>query len=238
MRTGPRSKCFYTLLHIGALEARLEALYADRPKLSATVAPFWGCNTLWDFETLMILAVNNPRLLEYACERITKNAICQIKRLKTQGCSMIWIEDCYSDMLSPVLFERLNIEFVKKIIIAIRNAGMRSIHYFCGNPHGKLDLLLSANADAYSFEESKKGFDIDIIELAKYMRGRHCLFGNIDSIGILQNGSYEDIKRELERQAIAGKLNDDRFVFALGSPVTPLTPMEKVMNFIELARQF
>ena len=220
----------------GALEAKLEVLYADRPKLSATASPFWGCNSLWDFETLMMLAIDNPLLLEYACERITMNAIFRVKQLKTQGCSMMWIEDCYSDMLPPGLFERLNIDFVKMIIAEIRNAGMRSIHYFCGNPYGKLDLLLSANADAYSFEESKKGFDIDIIDLAKYINGRNCLFGNIDSIGVLQNGSLDDIKHELNRQGKAGKLNGDRFVFALGSPVTPLTPMKKVIDFINIAR--
>ena len=220
----------------GELDTMLQQLYADRPKLSHVSAPFWQCSGRWDFNELMMLTINNPQLLEYACERITKNTLIQIQRAQLQGCAMIWIEDCYSDMLSPALFQRFNIAYIKEITAAVQKAGMRCVHYYCGSLHNKLDLLLSTNSDAYAFEESKKGFDIDIVEIAKYVNGRHCLFGNIDAVGVLQDGSPDDIRREISRQAEAGRLNGDRFVFGLGSPVTPLTPMERVMDFIGMVR--
>ena len=53
------------------------------------------------------------------------------------------IEDCLTDMISPVAFGELNVTYVRRLIEEIRSAGMKSVYYFCGNPAGKWDLLLS-----------------------------------------------------------------------------------------------
>lgn len=227
----------YDAVEEGPLTKKLRLLYADRPFILGIAAPFWRCCGLWDFDNVMMQAIDNPHLLERAQERFFHNTVKRLEYAKKQGVSLIWIEDCYSDMLSPKLFERLNIVFAKQMVDAIRKLGMKSIYYFTGNPHGKLDLLLSANADAYSFEESKKNFDIDITELAKKINGKHVLLGNIDAIATLQDGSAADIRNEIKRQVAAGRLNDNRFVIGLGSPVTPGTGMDKVMEFLQMARE-
>lgn len=154
-----------------------------------------------------------------------------------QGVEMIWIEECYTDILPPAIFERYSVTFAKELIKRIRGLGMKSVYYFAGNPHGKLDMILSTGADAYSFEESKKGFNIDIALLAEKVRGKAALVGNIDSIGVLQNGSPEDIRREIIRQVNAGKENGGRFITGVGSPVTPLTPMSKIIDFLQAVRE-
>ena len=45
---------------------------------------------------------------------------------------------------------------LQRLIQAIRDAGCRSIYYFCGNPAGKWDLIESVGADALSLEEGKE----------------------------------------------------------------------------------
>lgn len=61
-------------------------------------------------------------------------------------------------MISPEAFKELNVKYTAPVLEEIRSLGMKSVYYFCGNPQGKLDMLLSMRPDALSFEESKKNF--------------------------------------------------------------------------------
>jgi len=58
----------------------------------------------------------------------------------------------------------------------------------------------------------------------------------MESIWIIQEGSIEDIKREVLRQIKVGKRNG-KFIVSTGSPITPQTPISKVRAFVEITRQ-
>lgn len=77
---------------------------------------------------------------------------------------------------------------------------------------------------------------LDIADIAAKIDGRCVLFGNIDAIGVLQDGSEDDLRREIARQATAGRRNGNRFVLSTGSPITPGTPVERVRLYTDLAR--
>jgi uroporphyrinogen-III decarboxylase len=63
------------------------------------------------------------------------------------------------------------------------------------------------------------------------------LFGNLDAIGVLQDGSKEQLRHAIAEQIIAGRRNKNRFVVSLGSPITPATPVERVRLYCELVRE-
>jgi uroporphyrinogen-III decarboxylase len=149
----------------------------------------------------------------------------------------VWIEDCLTDMISLQAFEKFNVPYVRRLAEEIRGAAMQSIHYFCGNPAGKWEALLSTGVDALSFEESKKGFVIDIEEVVQRVDGRCAVLGNLDAIGLLQDGSEAQLRAEVARQMRAGRRNGGRFVMSLGSPVTPGTSVERVRLYLDMAHE-
>jgi uroporphyrinogen-III decarboxylase len=149
----------------------------------------------------------------------------------------VWIEDCLTDMIHPRDFGALNVPYLRNLVDEIRAAGMRSIHYFCGNPAGKWDALLSTGADALALEESKKGFSIDIAEVSERVNGRCALLGNLDAIGVLQEGDEAHLRAEVQRQCAAGVRNKRRFIMSTGSPVTPGTPVERVRLYCDLVHE-
>ena len=104
---------------------------------------------------------------------------------------------------------------------------MAAIYYYCGNPAPVWGAILSLPHDALSLEESKKGFRIDIEEVADRIRGRACLLGNLDAITLLEHGSEEALRAESGRQIRAGRRN--------GSPVTPGTSAERVRRYRGIA---
>jgi uroporphyrinogen-III decarboxylase len=67
------------------------------------------------------------------------------------------------------------------------------------------------------------------------VRGRACIFGNLDAINLLPRASKEELEAELKRQIDVGR-KYGRFVISLGSPVTPETSVRRVREYVEIAR--
>jgi hypothetical protein len=199
--------------------------------------PLWSCYWLWGFEGMMEMIARKPALVRYACDRFLQQQIESVHQAAALGAQGIWIEDCLTDMIHPRDFARLHLPDLHALVDEIRACGMDSIHYFCGNPAGKLEMILSSGVDALALEESKKGFEIDIARVAEAVNGRCALLGNLDAISLLSQASEADLQAELKRQAAAGRRNHSRFVFSTGSPVTPATSPQRVRLYCDLAHE-
>ena len=200
-------------------------------------SPLWSTYGIWGFEGMMTMIATKPNIVKYACEKYLELSIRSIKGSAVLGAKGIWIEECMTDMISPQAFKELNVPFVKKLVEEIRNAGMKSIYYYCGDPSDRWEHILSIGADAISLEESKKGFVIDIDDVVKIVDGRSVVLGNLDAINLLPNCTEDQLRSEIIRQIEAGKLNKNRFIMSIGSPVTPGTSVKKVRLYCDLVHE-
>ena len=211
--------------------------WRDRFPICHVASPLWLTYGLWGFETMMVKVATQPDLVTYACSRFLTLQLRAIAVAAALGARGIWIEDCLTDMVSADAYRALNVPFLNEMITEIRSRGMKSIYYFCGDPRGKLDSILSLGADALSFEESKKGFTIDTASLAEQVDGRSTLLGNLDAIGVLERGTEVELRTEIQRQLQAAKRNRNRFVMSIGSPVTPGTAADRVRLYCDLVHE-
>lgn len=200
-------------------------------------APLWRCAELWSFSERMTLMAERPDLIEQACAQFVQYDLDDIATLREAGARIVWIEDCTSDLVSPRLFARLGVPYLRPLTEAIRSAGMWSVHYYCGRPDDRAELLLDTGADGLAVEESKKGFCIDILDVADRLQGRMVLFGNVDALNVMAHGSDTELQAEIARQCEAGKRNRRRFVVSVGSPITPATPLHRVRRYCELVHR-
>jgi len=200
-------------------------------------SPLWKTYNLWGFEGMMLMIATQPELVRHACDRYLEVALRNIREAAQHGARGIWIEECLTDMISPEAFAMLNVPYLRRVIEAIREAGMKSIYYFCGNTIGKWDQIMSLGMDAIALEERKKNFNNEIVEIVDRVQGRCVVLGNLDALSILQNGSEKQLKEEIQRQIAAGRRNGSRFIMSLGSPVTPVTPVERVRLYCDLVHE-
>jgi uroporphyrinogen decarboxylase len=107
--------------------------------------------------------------------------------------------------------------------------------YF-GGVADRLDLIAETGADGLLMETSMKNYVNDIATTAEKIGERMTLFGNIDPVGILQNGTDEELEAEIGRQIEAGR-KARGFILCTGSPITPSTPLSRVRKYIELGRK-
>jgi len=221
-----------------ALARRLLAEFGDTLLPNhRSQSPLLFCADLWGFDDMMVNIVTRPDLVEHACERYLVLVQRRLRRAALLGAKAIWVVEGLSDMISAPDFQALGLPYLQVAMEEIRTLGMRSIYYFTGNPAGKLDLIFSLGADAVAFEEPKKGFDVDIVEVARKVRGRCTLFGNLDAVGVLQDGTDEQLRNEVKTQLAAAPLNGGRFVMSIGSPVTPGTSVARARLFCDLVHE-
>jgi uroporphyrinogen-III decarboxylase len=184
----------------------------------------------------MLMIAEHPDLVRHAGARLLEHTRHRIREYAACGIDAVWIEELFTDQIRPAVFRELNLPLVWGVADAIRTAGLKSVYYYCGDPRDRFELILAAGADAVHFEESKKGFVIDIEEIVRQVAGRCVVFGNLDSIGVLQRGSEAALAAEVRRQLAAGRRNGGRFVMSTGSPITPGTPVARVKRYTDLVR--
>ena len=218
-------------------KALMDGPCKGRFPLASVSSPLWGCYSLWGFEGMMALVADRPDLVAHACRRILDRRIREVRDAAALGAAGMWIEECLTDMISPAAYESLNLPVLGRLIDEIRSCGMKSIYYYCGDPSGKWDAILSAGADALSLEESKKGFEIDIHDVVRRVGGRCAVLGNLDAIHVLPSADEPQLRSAIADQIVAGRANRGRFITSVGSPVTPGTSVERVRRYLELAHE-
>ncbi len=223
-------------------EGRHEGVVAIRGAVdlflySHIASPLWSLYGLLGYEGMMVFMAQDRDLALYAGRRILANTVQQIRMIAALGVDAVWIEECLTDQIRPDLFRALNEPLVRECVHEIRACGLKSIYYYCGNPHDRLDAILATGADALHFEESKKGFRIDIADIVTKVDRRCVVFGNLDAIGILEKGFDEELRAAVRRQFAAGRLNGNRFVMSTGSPITPQTSVARVRHYADLVRE-
>jgi len=191
---------------------------------------FWHTYATLGFTGMMRTMVEEPALFERLVGALLENQVAHIPFWKAFGADAMFVEECLSsnDLISEKQYVRFCFPYTRELLAELKRAGFRVVFYICGDVTGRLRHLAELPCDALGFEESKKGFEIDIGGIRKEIGGKVCLFGNAD-VKLIESGADADICREVERQVKAA--GPRRYVLSVGSPPTPDTLPAKLDVF-------
>jgi uroporphyrinogen-III decarboxylase len=221
-------------------EAAVKAFGRDHFILAGgVVGTLYSCTSYVGQTNLLEMLVEQPDLISHLSRRLLDQNIEIIRQLAAAGGDAIYIDDAFAtnDMISVAHYERFCLPYVREMVREIHRLGRKAVLIYFGGIADRLEQIASLDADALSFETSMKGYVNDVAEIARRIGGRLALFGNLDPVGILQNGTDGELEKEIARQAAAGR-HARGFVICTGSPITPSTPVARVRRFIELAHQY
>ena len=162
----------------------------------------------------------------------------EIRRLAAAGGDGIYIDDATatSDMVSPAVYERFSLPYMKMMVDEIHRLGHKAIVIYFGGIMDRLEQIAATGADGLTYEASMKAFVNDTAEIARRIGDRMTLFSNIDPVAILEQGSDVALAAEIRRQVEVGR-RARGFVISTASPITPATPLARVQRFLALARE-
>lgn len=218
--------------HIGVLRTRLDEHIFIAPNQGAPGSSIWGLN----FEDSLIFAHEQPALTEYYIHRACQAFLPAVQAAKQCGAHAFIFSEGFGgaiDLLSPEDFTRTYLTPKIAFYQAVKAMGLYAIGYCLGDVRPYLHLLEQIPMDGMMIEESKKRFVLDPVEIRRRLKPEICLFGNLDSI-LLLNGDHAEIRAEVNRQAAA--LRDGSFIFINGSPIAPGTPPDNLRVFLDAAR--
>ena len=221
----------------------LEALLRERGReefilTGGVIGTLYSCGNHVGQTNLFPMLIEEPDLIDALCERIAAHNIVEIRKLAAAGGDAIYIDDATatSDMISPAMYERFSLPYMKAMVDEIHRLGHKAIVIYFGAVMDRLELIADTGADALSMECSMKGFVNDLGEAARRIGDRMTLYTNIDPVSVLEKGSEAELESEIRRQVEAGRPARG-LIISPASPITPGTPLARVRKFIELAKK-
>lgn len=202
------------------------------------VSILWDCIPYLGQTNMLTMLIDKPGLIDYMGSKILEADIESIRAWGETGADAVYIDDAmgYADVISVAHYERFCLPYLKEMVKEIQRQGMKVILIYFGGVADRLEQIASTGAEGLSVEATMKNYVNDIQAISRQVGGRISLFGNIDPVGVLQNGTDGQLSEEINRQAAAAQYARG-FIMCTGSPVTPGTPLKRVRLFLELSQR-
>ena len=197
------------------------------------------------FERAMETMVTDPSLFRYVADRYAASDALRMRELAAASAEAVYIADGWAscDIISPQAFEGFALPYQRSIVEAAHRAGLRAILWNEGNVLPILHLEAALPVDAFAIEQPRKGIDLSIARVRAAFGAGRCLFGNLDSEGLLiENDPVRIARAVAEQLRQSGAENplafaqDKPFVLTTGSPIPSNVEPDAVDAFIQSAR--
>jgi uroporphyrinogen-III decarboxylase len=221
-----------------ALASGLLDELGDQLFVCATMSsPFWRCYSVLGFKGLMTMPFDNPQLLHCLLQRQTAALVALARANAAIGVHGVFIEECLTsaDVISPQVYDEFVYPYDLALLTELQALNLPTILYVCGDVSPRLPRLRLLAPTALAVEESKKGFRVDLAQVATAVGERMTIFGNLDATRIKEWDNAE-LARQIAGQVVAAQPARG-FIASLGSPFPLDTPRERVAAFVAAARR-
>jgi len=230
------------------LEALVKKYGEEKFILSNVGSPFSRACDFYGPMPSLKLFIKNPTLLKQLVDRMADRIIETIKVYAEMGSDGVWAWEWYTgEMISLDRYNAIGKPAVQRCIRAAQKLGLKYIYYPTGvgkDWQAGFESILEMKPDGIHLEDSKKGFSADVSWQASILKTLNLqdeitIFGNVHPINILQEGTSEELEREVKRQTDVGR-NEyaGKFIMDTGSPVTPETTLERLIEYMKLTRKY
>jgi len=194
---------------------------------SYVLGPFTLAGQVMELDELMKMSLRNPEELT-SILALLKEVGSKVADIFTRaGADYITVRPmgAGTDLLSPRLFGKLVQPVLKDLVEGIDNL---KILHMCGTATPLVEMLHDCGANALSFDHKT-----DLSEARKILGEKAIIFGDIDSVKVLLNGSKEDIKRSVIKALESGVDG-----IMPGCDIWPLTPCSNIKAMVDATRKY
>ena len=196
--------------------------------------PFSAASALMGINRIMLKMFDDRPLVEALMDRAVEYASAYALAMAEAGADMLSGGDSPVVLIGPAFYRDVAAPFERKLI--------EQIHAGCGLP---VSLHNCGNATPILTEMARTGADVleidhmaDIETACQIVDADIALWGNLDPVGLLSQGTVEEIKRKTrDLFNVFKKHGRRRFVLSSGCTLAVETPVENLHAFIETARE-
>jgi MtaA/CmuA family methyltransferase len=203
----------------------LKTEVGDEAVIGAFVpGPYTLLSLLVKPEALMLDLKRNPASVHAALNAMAETVIHSALAYHQAGADMLTVHEMGGSpgVLGPKRFETFVLPAIQKVLTSLPRPRVLSV---CGNTNAAMPLLAQAGADAISVDQ------LNDLAASRAVVLDALLFGNIDPVGVLANGSPAEV-----RQAVASAVSAGASAIWPGCDLYPLTPVENLKAMVSMAQ--
>lgn len=204
---------------------------------SGVTGPWASSRTRIGFVEWIKAAYRSPELAKKTMRILFDANLEYAKAAVEAGAEAVFVEEgsVAADTIPPKLYEKLPFPYECEFIKELKKLGVSVILSLTGDIMPILDKIIETNADGYHFEESKKGFIIDVFQIRERLEGKKCFFIPFDQINLLRSGTLDEVRKGVI-EIIQKSASGGGVVLSTGSPVLRDTPVENFEMMIQTAK--
>jgi uroporphyrinogen decarboxylase len=193
--------------------------------------PFSLAAALMGLNEIMIKVVEDASFVEALMERCAEYQVAYGRALAAAGADLISGGDSPAGLISPDLYRRVALPAERRVIAALKAATGKPVSlHICGRAAGLLTGMASSGADVLEIDH-----EVNLAEACSLVGTGVALWGNLDPVGVLAQGSLVEVKAAARRAVEAVRqAGHPRFVLSSGCTLAVETPHENLDALLRL----
>jgi uroporphyrinogen decarboxylase len=205
------------------------------PLIGFGASPFTLCAYLCEgegsrsFEHWKTMLYGRPSVAQALLEKVTHTTVAYLTAQVQAGAQVIQVFDTWAGMISRADYETFALPYVKRVIEAVRAAGVPVVYFALDAAH------LAPAIDQIGADVLGCDWRTSLADASRALGGKHPLQGNLDPCALL--GDVATVRRRTEAMLQDGSLAPGH-IANLGHGILPNTPVENAMAFVETVKSF
>ena len=196
------------------------------PVVSSIVGPFSLASKLFGFDEFLTWIILEPSKLTTVLDKLTDLCIMYANEQVNAGCDVVLVGEaaCSGDLISSESYGKFIAPCHKKLCSSIN---IPTVIHICGNITGHLEYFQETGMSGISFDEKT-----DVKAVVEKLKGKVALCGYIDTLGILLNGTPDDVYKKSMECIKAGV-----DILNAGCSWPPYVKLENIKAMVKAVRQ-
>lgn len=217
----------------GRYPLMLEALTRVREALGKEVFivacfdqyPFSLACALMGLEQTLLTLHDDPPMVEALMERCLEYGLAYGRALGDVGADLLSGGDSPAGLIGPALYREFALPFQRRLIAGLKSATRKPLSlHVCGDATPLLADMATSSADVLEIDHR-----VNLADACRIAGPDITLWGNLDPVGVLMQGSIEQIRGACHRAVEAAyTCRHRRFVISSGCTLAPGTPSENL----------
>ena len=197
--------------------------------------PFSLAAALLGINEIMLKVVEDRPLVEALMERCLEYGIAYGRALSEAGADLLSGGDSPAGLIGPQLYRQIAFPFEQKLVAALKAATGKPVSlHICGEASRLLGDMAATGADVLEIDHK-----VDIGTACRSVGPDVTLWGNLDPVGILAQGSVLEVAEATRRILETVKANGHRrFVLSTGCTLAMETPPANLYTMLQMAETF
>ncbi len=187
--------------------------------------PFSLAAALMGINAIMLKVSDDPPFVEALMQRCSEYAAAYARALSNAGADMLSGGDSPAGLLGPDFYRELALPAEKSLIASIKSATRKPVSlHICGKATPILSMMADTGADVLELDHA-----VNIGEACCIVGPEIALWGNLDPIGVLAQGTPELVRRKVaETLQTVKAANHQRFALSSGCTLAIETPPDNL----------